>query len=556
MAKKEVEDKEELKTKNKKKKKIIKIITIVVLSLAVIGFFTMFIIMKQIITPPSKANYKIYNYDGFFIKCETESLEPVEAVKKGETINCYLGFELYNQEQYQVKELYYTLDYGENLKYISSEKSKDQKVYNYKNKYKIVYNNSSGVQVNSGIVYKFEVKETKDFDSIYIKISDIVFKNNSNTYYKAEDKTKNFVSNTDTNYIYVIDNETKVLKYNDVTESVYLKGTYKCQNEDCKYLEASDNYVFFSDDNLVIYNYETNKIIKLNKEYTNYSDYITITNNDDLIGITFKNENDKYGYYSIKKNKLTLQLEYDYIYKYDNQNILEITKNDKYGIYDLEDNKVVVEPKYNYIHCDNLLDKYCIVSNDKNENIYDITTKKLLFKENEFDSISCSGCSKTYELSCKLTKNNKSKLYSPVTNIDKDLSNKEYDNIIIKQKGECDFAYVLKDNNSARLYYDLREPEVNDEYEDIYDIIYDNGETEHILVKENDMIVLKSAGNKSRDIIKIEENYSVDYDETYITYTDENQKTLDIFIRLKGKNSSVITKYYTYKLLTGQLYEN
>lgn len=537
------------------KKKIILIITLLII-LITISILTIMLINKNQTKLPKNIEYDSEKLGSPYMHCYNDLGKSIENVKENDTLNCTIGFELSNEEKYIMEELYFTLDYSKNLEY-QGNKNGDNQVQNYKNSYKITIKEPNNYQ-SEIILIKFKVKKLSEKDDIYIKLNNIVYKNKNNTYFKASNITKYLVGNTNINYIYVEDNQVTVLKYNDQNKTSSLKGTYKCQSKDCTYLETSDNYIFFNDENLIIYDYENDKTTKLDKEYLKYKDYEAIKDeNNNLIGIIFNNDEDMFGYYSITQNKQTLKLEYDYIYKYDELDILELTKDDKFGIYDLQKNKITIEPKYDYIQTYDLLNKYLIVSNETSENLYNIETGKLLFKENEYTEIKCTSCAKIDEMFCKLKNKDKTLLYAPSTRyINSNLQNKEYENVVIKQNS-CSFAFALKDKESAKIYYLFDTFNKGKEYEDVYDLIYDTEYINYILAKEDNKIVLKSMnGDITTDILTIEENYTVDYDDTYITYKDDNEQEIYIYTKQVGKNKSIILRSFTYKLKTKSLTEN
>lgn len=142
------------------------------------------------------------------------------------------------------------------------------------------------------------------------------------------------------------------LEYDSINASKYFNDEfyeliyiYECAEKSCDVLDYFDEKILIKDKNVKIFNYKTKKVekeIDLSKykyEYIQFAYY-----NDKIYGLIISNENYKYAFYSLDKNKLMTGFDYDEIdfynsptltkgYLFANKTILYDDENDKY-IYD------------------------------------------------------------------------------------------------------------------------------------------------------------------------------------------------------------------------------
>lgn len=101
-----------------------------------------------------------------------------------------------------------------------------------KNNYKIVFDKAENRSSDFSKVHKFRVLKKGDSDSTYVKMTNIVFKNSNNKYYKAKEAVQKFNFSDNINYIYKKNDYIEILNYEDVSKTDYLHGYYRCQNKD------------------------------------------------------------------------------------------------------------------------------------------------------------------------------------------------------------------------------------------------------------------------------------------------------------------------------------
>lgn len=550
--------------KNPKPKNKKKIILLIILSL-VIGITAYFVILDIINSsylPPSNANYKSYNYDGFAVSCSVKGKNSNEIVEKGDIITCYINYDLYSKDEYNVKELYYNLEYGSNLKYLGFEEKGENHAYHMKNNYKIVFDKAENRSSDFSKVHKFRVLKKGDSDSTYVKMTNIVFKNSNNKYYKAIEAVQKFNFSGNINYIYKKNDNIEVLNYEDVSKTDYLQGYYRCQNKDCKYLNNEGDYVFFEDDLLVTYNYVEDSKITFEKELLGYQYYEIIKNEEEVYGVLFDDETGKSGYYSLGSNKIVLKPIYDYINAEKETKILYFSKDDKYGIYDLKSNKLALKAEYDDIYCYEYADDLCLVEKNNKTNLYDRSIGKTLLNEKDYDDIECF---ENFQFMCILTKDSKKKLYAPyISEID---STKLYNHIIIDKYAKGDAVYTLFDDYQVITYMYLNgiEPVIYSTpstYSTKY--FYEGGDCgdAHYSVDVNGNIIslvgMCTNNPESTGVDKVlftkEDNYKISYDDINM-YLDEYEDELYIDIHLTGSNGSSIDKDFVYDIKTKKLSE-
>lgn len=549
---------------NKKKLSKKKLFLIIILSLIVIVtfYFVILDVINSSYLPPDNVVYKSYNYDGFVVSCTVDGKNINDIIEKDDILRCYLHYDLYSKDEYNVKELYYNLEYGSNLKYLGFEEKGENHAYHMKNNYKIIFDKAENRSSDFSKVHKFRVLKKGDYDSTYVRMNNIVFKNNDGKYYKALDSSMNFNFNGDVRYIYKNNYTVKVLNYEDISNTSYLQGTYSCKSKDCKYLSYDGDFVFFDDESLVVYNYVDDYSITLDKELLGYKNYSVVKDDEKIYGLIFDNEDDKSGYYSIESKKIVLEASYDYMYDNDIEQVIYFNKDEKLGIYDLRTDKLALKAEYDNINCYEYDDNFCLVEKNGKTNVFDRNVGKTLLNENEIDKIKCYD---DIPFMCIITKGDKKRLYAPYINeID---STKLYNHVIVDKYGKGDAVYTLFGDDQVITYKYITEVE---------DLVYSNPSTystkyfyesetcgDAYYAVDVDKNIISLYGHCSidptntsvnKELFIKEDNYNISYDDINM-YVDSYEDKLYIDLHLTGSNGSSIDKSFVYDLKTKKLSE-
>ena len=405
----EVNKDEFLDEKPKSKKKTILIITLVVLSLIILGLCLYFFVFKKdkpakpadedkpvVIERPSQdEEYTPIKHSAFGLICQkTQKGDKITKLTKKMVIDCELEYEV----SQVVKDVYFELGNSSNLKLKKYEDKTDNKLETDGTTYKLSINKPAAV-MSGGIHFYYEVLN-EDETTGYVEIKNIVFKDDNDKYYKVLNNLTSFPPEYDDKiYIYKeqYDEEDMEVyyyatKYKYEEETGVLFDTYQCKNESCKPITTYNTHVLINDDSYFIYDASkktTTKVKvpdKFNAEKMDAE--IIINKNFKPCGILYKGEwidfddapvdGRKVAYYSLDTNSFTIDDD-ENIYgntAFDGYDVaLLVSKGDKVGVFSYEEDDMILD----------FTNKYKSVGFDYNTNYvilekYDITNSEYYFE--------------------------------------------------------------------------------------------------------------------------------------------------------------------------------
>ena len=402
------------KPKNSKKK-IILITIIILLVLACIVCTIILVInnkkdnnkdkeeVAKIVRPSEKEDYIALKQSYFNMVCkQTASGEKYKKLTKGLVIDCVFGYAL--NSDIKVSELYFDLGNSANVKLKRMKNDTTFKVINEKKTYKLTPENPEGA-LTEGLHFYFEVLNNTD-ETGYVEVSNIVFKDSNDKYYKVVNSLESFPPEYDDKiYIYKdIYGENGEKEYYFSSKVKYtdqeLVDTFQCKNESCETKTETNTYFLINDEGLLVYdtiNKTTNTIKTQNNfKVDDYSYEFMLNPQGNLYGIAFKknyisaydcekNESIcintglsgfELGYYSLALNTFTIDPELGFIGSsaYNNYDVaMMIKKDNKIGVFSYEDDDMMIDltDKYKSAQYDNDTESIMLeVYDSKNKQYY------------------------------------------------------------------------------------------------------------------------------------------------------------------------------------------
>ncbi len=126
-------------------------------------------------------------------------------------------------------------------------------------------------------------------------------------------------STTNDNKLYIIyDKDSKYYSFsheqvNDATKET--EGNYNCKNKNCTGFHVIEKYAIIYDDYYYVYDYKLNKATKVNLGTTEFEKLSIMEYKDKVYGIVVTRKSDQnVGFYSLEKNKYTIDFNYKQIY--------------------------------------------------------------------------------------------------------------------------------------------------------------------------------------------------------------------------------------------------
>ena len=305
------------------------------------------------------------------------------------------------------------------------------------------------------------------------------------------------------NNLYEAINEFDSYNYN--LSSYKLINSYRCTLDSCQSYKVDNDSkkVIIKDDGYYIYDFIDNKAKKLNISDAYYKEVEILSYNGKIYGLSILNINDKYAFYSYKKEDFTLEFDYDNILSSEkncliNGNII-VTKDNKYYVINYNSSKVLKESN-NYIGSFGSNTVYYY------ENYGDEEKEESLIYNSAFK---------------KILKNNLYKLYS---------SSKK-GNLIVKDIKKENF--IIYNDSGVKI-------KESKEYKEILDIINEN-----IIVIDNDdyLKIIDIDGNIKAQFMKF--NDSLVYDKSSIKIVDS--KIYFNIINTNEEENNWKTYYYDTK---------
>ena len=411
----EIEQAEE-KIKKNNKKLILVIITAVLLIACIVCVVLLIKSRKEnkentpevakIVRPGENEDYTILKQSYFNVTCkQTSKGEKYKKLYKGLLIDCVFGYELNSNQK--VSELYFDLGNSANVKLNNVKNNSGHELLNEKNTYKLISKNPESA-LGGDIHFFYEVLNDED-ETGYVEVSDVVFKDDNNKYYKAINSIETFPPEYDDKiYIYKDsydeEEEGKVYYYSSRVklEDAELFDTFQCKSETCESKAEVNNYFLIHDEDLIVYDTvkKTSNTLKL-KDDVKINDYfyeIMLNPKGIIYGVAFKKEyvsaydceRNQYvcvntglsgyeiGYYSMKLNRFTIDLDYGFIGSsaFNGYDVaLMLKKDNQFGIFSYEDDNMMLE----------LTDKYKSIDYDDNTEaimleVYDEANKTYYFE--------------------------------------------------------------------------------------------------------------------------------------------------------------------------------
>lgn len=414
----DVNDEESFEENDKKEKKISpkKLIMIIITALLVISCIVCIVVIiikdkkdnkrneqvaDKIVRPADNLEYSILKQSYFNMSCKkTNTGIKYKKLTKGLIIECEFGFGL-NQK---VSELYFDLGNSANVKLNSVKNDTEAKLINNDKTYKLTFKNPESV-LASGIRFYYEVLNDTD-ETGYVEVEDIVFKDDTDKYYKVVNSIETFPPEYDDKlYIYkdTYDEEDgKVYYYSSKVKYTdqELFDTFQCQNESCETKTESNNYFLIHDQKLLLYDTLKKTSITLNipddLKIDDYTYELMVNSKGKIYGVAFKkdyvtaydcNINEyvcintglsgyEMGYYSLALNNFSIALDYGFVgtSAYNGYDVaLMLKKDDKIGVFSYEDDNMMVELNEKYKTIDYDDQTGCImleIYDQKNDNYY------------------------------------------------------------------------------------------------------------------------------------------------------------------------------------------
>ena len=385
---------EEEKT-NKRKTAVIIIEVVIVLLL--IGLIVYFLFIKgkktetnevtepttkEIARPSSDIEYVPVKQSTFGLVCnKTKDGQKIKALKKGMIIECVFEFETTQR----VSELYFDLAASKNIKFSSYKNDSGYTVESDGKTYKLSTYEPL-MKMDKGINFYYEITEENEKTG-YIEVRDVIFKDDTDKYYKALNNLTTFpVEYDDKIYIYksTYEDETyyyarKTIRpteeegYND-DESSELIDTFQCENESCDAVASANNYFLINDSKLILYDplKKTTKKVTVDDDVKleDYEYELIIGSKNNVLGIIFQKDyvdnyvcnsgsncydngisGYKIGYYSFNTNSFTIALDYGWVgstgyNEYDR--VLLLQKDNKIGAFSYEDDDMALTESEEY----------------------------------------------------------------------------------------------------------------------------------------------------------------------------------------------------------------
>jgi len=362
---------------------------------------------EVVITRPDESlDYTIIKQSTFLMNCKNTSKgEKYKKLTKGLLIDCVFGYEVNTNQK--VSELYFDLNNSANVKLVSTNNTSDYELLNTEKTYKLSSSKPDSVLKDS-IHFYFEVLNDTD-ETGYVEISDIIFKDDNNKYYKVLNSIETFPPEYDDKlYIYkeTYEDDDSVyyysskVKYTDDESNVELVDTFQCQNESCESKSEVNNYFLINDEKLILYNTLDKTSTTLNVpndlKVDDYTYEIMLNKKNKIYGIAFKKnyvsaydcDSNEYvclntglsgydiAYYSMALNNFSISLDYGFIGSsvYDDYDIaLLLKKEDKIGVFSYEDDNMMLElsSKYKAAEYDSDTGSIMLeVYDNKNKNYY------------------------------------------------------------------------------------------------------------------------------------------------------------------------------------------
>lgn len=287
--------------------------------------------------------------------------------------------------------------------------------------------------------------------------------------WKVQEKTDKYLDIYLNNESYmVINNE------NSLTSDYEKVGTYYCSNNSCEVINYKNNYGVIKDGEYYIYDLKSNKKKLLNLNII--KDAEIFFDDDKLSGLFVKDNEEKYGYYSIEKNKLLSAFIY---------NSIKETKVKNYILASIESSEYLID--YNNFDIKITAEDSSIKAYKTNNNLYYIVTNK----------------------------NSESNIYNENFEI-------LFDNEYLKEFGISSNGSIVlrKDNNSYSVYNNdglLIKSSKN--YKDVNKIM-DN----YILVidTDDDLKLIDYDGNVINNLLTITDNIVINWADSGYDSTESN----------------------------------
>lgn len=201
------------------------------------------------------------------------------------------------------------------------------------------------------------------------------------TKYK-EEKTNNKI------YFYKNEND-EIIATLDIQDDKYENnGVYYCKDSNCKIYDVNNKYAFIYDyDSYYFFDYKNNLIRKSNLN-DSYKEIKIASYNDKIYGLILENENDKFGFYYLNTDNLSIDFNYDFFndnyVTLNKENIIGYKYEDSYNnsfIINIKNGNILYESKYDINVINNKNNLYYYIMDENKMDIYNNELKKILNEE-------------------------------------------------------------------------------------------------------------------------------------------------------------------------------